>query len=180
MINSHPVEEVIRGHLGTIKFVKGGFEFIPENLSKGAPAVSARLEDRRKGEFIDCKSPKGTRDPETYALWENFLKCVRERNFETLSTPELGAAAFSTVNMGVQSYRKGLALFWDKEGRKPVQADASWAESWEQRSKQHGKPNQIAGWHGGEAGSLLTPEPYQKLGGPWIDGRDPADGIASR
>ena len=36
------------------------------------------------------------------------------------------------------------------------------------------------GWHGGEAGSLLTPEPYQKLGGAWVDGRDPADGIASR
>ncbi|HEV8062943.1 MAG TPA: Gfo/Idh/MocA family oxidoreductase [Gemmataceae bacterium] len=184
MINKYPVEEVIRGHLGTIKFVKGGFEFIAEDLRKGAPAVSARLEDRttvsRQGEFIDCKSPQGTRDPETYALWENFLKCVRDRNFETLSTPELGAAAFSTVNMGVQSYRKGLALFWDKEGRKPVPADASWAEAWEQRSKRRGKPSQIMGWHGGEAGSLLTPEPYQKLGGAWIDGKDPAEGIASR
>lgn len=180
MINNHPVEEVIRGHLGTIKFVKGGFEFSAQNISKGAPAVSARLEKSLPGEFIDCKSPKGDHDPETYALWENFLKCVRDRNFETLSTPELGAAAFSTVNMGVQSYRKGLALFWDKENRKPIQADASWAEQWEQRSKHRGKPNQIIGWHGGEAGSLLTPEPYQKLGGPWVDGRDPADGIASR
>jgi hypothetical protein len=43
---------------------------------------------------------------------------VRDRKMETLSSPELGAAAFSTVMMGVQSYRKGLALFWDKEGRK--------------------------------------------------------------
>ena len=63
----------------------------------------------------------------TYALWENFLECVRGRNRETLSTPELGAAAFSTVNMGVQSYRFGKVLFWDKEQRKTKEADASWA-----------------------------------------------------
>jgi predicted dehydrogenase len=179
MANKYPVEEVIRGHLGTIKFVKGGFEFIQDDpLGKAGPGVSARLEKSIPGEFVDCKPPVG--DQDTYDLWQNFLNCVRDRKLETLSSPDLGAAAFSTVMMGVQSYRKGLALFWDKEGRKPVQADASWAEAWEQRSKQHGKPNQIIGWHGGEAGSLLHPPAYQKLGGPWVDGRDPADTIASR
>ena len=40
-------------------------------------------------------------------------------------------------------------------------------------ASEQGKPNQIIGWQGGEAGSLLTPEPYQKLGGPWIDGERP-------
>jgi predicted dehydrogenase len=180
MINSYPVEEVIRGRLGTIKFVKGGFQFIQDNPA-GKPGVSGRLEASAKPtETIMVEGPSQSNDGDTYALWENHLKCCRERNRETLSTPELGAAAFSTVNMGVQSYRKGLALFWDKEHRKPVQADASWAERWEERSKQRGKPNQIAGWNAGETGSVVVPPPYQKLGGPWIDGKDPADGIASR
>ena len=32
MISSYPIEEVIRGHLGTIKFLKDGFEIIKEEL----------------------------------------------------------------------------------------------------------------------------------------------------
>ena len=51
----------------------------------------------------------------------------------------------------------------------------SWAARWEARSKQHGKPNQIMGWQGDDSGSTLTPEPYQKLAGPWVNGKDPAD-----
>jgi predicted dehydrogenase len=174
MINSYPIEEVIRGHLGTIKFVNNGFEIIDDDPSKGA-GTAARLEKSIKGEFTNCHPPK--RDTE--ALWENYLECVRSRNQETLSTPELGAAAFSTVNMGVQSYRKGQALFWDNEQRKPIPADASWATHWEQRSKKHGKPNQIIGWQADEKGSLLVPPDYQKLEGPWIDDKDPANGVAS-
>jgi predicted dehydrogenase len=175
MINSYPIEEVIRGHTGTIKFAKNGFEIL-SNDPKGAPAPAARLEESMKGEYVDCHPPK--RDTE--ALWDNFLQCVRSRNRNTLSTPELGAIAFSTVNMGVQSYRKGQALFWDKEERKPVLANASWANHWEERSHNRGKPNQIIGWKAGETGSLLEPPAYQKLEGPWTNGKDPADGIASR
>ena len=70
-------------------------------------------------------------------------------NRETWSTPELGAAAFTTVNMGVLSHRNGQALFWDNEQRKPTLANASWSEKWEARSKKHGKPNQVLGWQGG-------------------------------
>ena len=96
---------------------------------------------------------------------------------ETLSTPELGAAAFTTVNMGVQSYRSGKVLFWDKEQRKPVEADASLGgAAGRQRSKKRGKPNQIIGWKGGDKGSTLEPPDYQKLEGPWVDGKDPAEG----
>jgi len=76
--------------------------------------------------------------------------------------------------MGVQSYRDGKALFWDKEKRQPVPADASWASRWEKRSKAHGKPNQIDGWAGGDSGSVVIPPPWQKLGGPWVAGHDPA------
>ena len=125
------------------------------------------------------KPPK--RDPvtdwphtDTEWLWKNFLQCVRERKRETLSTPELGAAAFTTVAMGVKSYREGVALFWDQEKRTPIQADASWAARWEQRSKKRDKPFQIKDWAASDTGSLLEPPTYQKLGGPWLNGKDPA------
>ena len=38
-----------------------------------------------------------------------------------------------------------------------------------------GKPNQIIGWRGGDKGSVLKPPAYQKLEGPWIDGKSPSD-----
>jgi hypothetical protein len=110
----------------------------------------------------------------TGPLWDNFLECCRTRNRETLSTPELGAAAFTTVAMGVLSYRQGQVLFWDAERRRPVVADASWASRWEQRSKDRGRPNQVQGWAGGNSGSFLVPPNYQRLEGPWVNGRDPA------
>jgi predicted dehydrogenase len=175
MINQHPIEEVIRGHTGTIKFRTGGFELLPDN-PRGGPGGPARLEDMRKGEFVDCKPPTGN-DGDTKALWENYLECVRSNNRDTWSTPELGAAAFTTVAMGVQSYRDGKVLFWDKEARRVKDADATWATRWEERSKKRGKPNQVIGWQAGDTGSLLTPPDYQKLEGPWIDGKDPAEAI---
>lgn len=177
MVASYPIEEVIRGHLGAIKFVKGGFEVIPDN-PKGGAGIPARLEKSMTGEFVNCEPPMG-RNADTEALWANYLQCVRERKRETLSTPELGAAAFTTVGMGVLSYRQGRVLFWDKERRKPVVADSSWAERWEARSKKRGKPNQVMGWSAGETGSLLNPPDYQRLAGPWTGGKDPADGTAA-
>lgn len=171
MINRYPIEEVIRGHLGTIKFMKNGFSLIKDNPASG-PGIPARLEEAIPGEYVDCQPPAG-KNADTEALWTDFLQHVRSRDRNTLSTPELGAAAFTTVSLGVLSYRQGQALFWDKERRKPTLADASWAEAWEARSKKHGKPNQIIGWNAGETGSLLTPPDYQKLGGPWINGKDP-------
>ena len=76
--------------------------------------------------------------------------------------------------MGVQSYRTGKVLFWDKEQRKPVEADASWAQKWETRSEKRGEPSHVIGWQGGDKGSKLNPPAYQKLEGPWKDGKDPA------
>jgi hypothetical protein len=113
------------------------------------------------------------------AIWENFLSCVRANNRETFCTPELGAAAFTTVNMGVQSYRQGQVLFWDRERRRPVVADSSWATRLERRSKDRGRPNQIIGWTGGNTGSTLEPPDYQRLEGPWTNGRDPGAGTSS-
>jgi predicted dehydrogenase len=176
MIASYPIEEVIRGHLATIKFLDDGFTII-NDPPKGRAGIPARLEHEVKGEYTNVNPPKpvkGWPHTDTEALWNNFLACVRERKRETLSTPELGAAAFTTVTMGVKSYREGVALFWDQEKRTPVLADASWAKKWEQRSKSRGKPNQIMGWAAGDTGSTITPPDYQRLGGPWVDGKDPA------
>jgi predicted dehydrogenase len=171
MLSSYPIEEVIRGRLGTIKFVKGGFQVIKDDPSQQA-GKPARLEESIKGEFEEAKLPDGKLDTE--ALWEDFLECVRSHKHETLSTPELGAAAFTTVSLGVQSYRTGKALFWDAEKRSATEADASWATNLERRSKKHGKPHQVAGWSADDTGSVLVPDEYQKLAGPWTDGKDPA------
>jgi predicted dehydrogenase len=186
MINDHPIEECIRGRLATIRFGEResgartndkprkefGLEILPQGMKSG-PGLPKRLQNM-KGEFIAST----LKENDTEALWKNFLQCVRDHKRETLSTPELGAAAFTTVGMGVLSYRQGRALFWDPEQRKPVNADASWATRWEQRSKKRGRPNQIIGWQGGDSGSVVVPPEYQKLGGPWIDGKDPANGLA--
>ncbi len=178
MINDYPIDECIRGRLATLRFNyrsdRGrqtkdfGFEILPQKLESGPG--TAKHPEGMKGEFVSG----GLKGEDTEALWDNFLHCVRDRNRETLSPPELGAAAFTTVNMGVQSYRHGKALFWDKEKRQPVPADDSWASRWEKRSKAHGKPNQIDGWAGGDSGSVVIPPPWQKLGGPWVNGQDPA------
>jgi predicted dehydrogenase len=179
MCNDTQLGEVIRGRLATIKFgpSKGkdgsdyvtGFDVFGQDIGGGPAKPKAGF-----GTPISSFANPGKGNA-TYALFENFLDCVRSRKRDTLSTPELGAAAFSTVNMGVLSYRQGKVLFWDKEQRQPKDADASWASRWEARSKQHGKPNQIQGWQGGESGSTLTPPDYQKLAGPWVDGKDPAE-----
>ena len=106
----------------------------------------------------------------------NFLECVRAGNRETLSTPELGAAAFTTVAMGVQSYRKGKVLFWDKERASRSRPTPSWATRLEKRSKEHRQAEPGRRLQGDPAGSELVPPEYQKLAGPWVNGKDPAAG----
>ena len=173
MCNDTQLGELIRGRLATIKFKGGGdymsgFEVYGQNIGggptkpKGGFGTPVHVFENKK------------RGSATYALWENFLECVRSRNRQTLSTPELGAAAFTTVNMGVLSYRFGKALFWNKEERKTEDADETWAAQWERRSKNRGKPNHILGWRGGDKGSVVVPPDYMKLAGPWINGKDPA------
>jgi predicted dehydrogenase len=185
MINDYPIDEVIRGHLATLRFSRRksgekdkngrdvyvmGYELLPQQIG-GAPG---RPKTGTDGE-AELQSPITDHDT-TPELWTNFLECVRANNRNTLSTPELGAAAFTTVAMGVQSYRQGKALFWDKEKQHVTDADASWASRWEARSHKRGKSAQIKGWSAEpqDKGSTLEPEDYQKLGGPWVNGKDPA------
>ena len=174
LCNDTQLGEMIRGRLGTLKFVGGGdyikgFEVYGQDIA-GGPAKPK--EGYGKPVHVVETGKTGNA---TYDLWQNFLTCVQDRKQETLSPPELGAAAFTTVNMGVQSYRFGKVLFWDKEQRRTLAADDSWAKRWEERSKKRGKPNQIIGWQGGDSGSVVIPPDYQKLEGPWINGKDPAE-----
>jgi predicted dehydrogenase len=187
MCNDHRIDECIRGHSATVVFdtrprdpadpSKGrefGYTILPQAVKSAPAGPSGAM--AKEGTWVPggLKPVEGFHDTDTYRLWENFLACVSAKNQDTFSTPALGAAAFTTVNMGVLSYRTGKTLFWDKEARKAVEADASWAAAWEKRSKERGKPNHIMGWEGGDKGSTLNPPEYMNLAGPWIDGKDPA------
>jgi predicted dehydrogenase len=177
MCNDTQLGEVIRGRLGTIKFTGGGdymtgYEVYGQNIA-GGPAKPMQGYGTPIEVYKNEKSGNAT-----YALWENFLDHVRmndkEKRRDTLSTPELGAAAFATVNMGVQSYRFGKVYYWDKEKRAAKEADGMWASQWEARSKKRGKPNNIIGWAGGDKGNTVVAPDDQKLEGPWVNGKDPA------
>jgi predicted dehydrogenase len=175
MCNDHRIEECIRGHTATLVFDSKkdqgfGYTVLPQDVGDAPKGPTGEI--KKEGEFV----PGGLKGDDTYALWENFLACVRDNKRDTFSTPELGAAAFTTVALGVKSYREGRALFWDKEQRKASDADPSWADRWQKRSKERGKPNHVLGWNAGNKGSLLEPPDYQKLEGPWVNGKDPADG----
>jgi hypothetical protein len=187
MINDHGLDECIRGRLATLRFTphtveQGGrrqrrgpgmdIQVEPQQIGSGPTGPSGR--ERQQARTISTT----LEGDDTAALWQNFLDCVRTRNRATLSTPELGAAAFTTVNMGVLSYRQGQVLYWDRERRQPVPADSNWASRLERRSRERGRPSQVAGWAGGDRGSVVIPPDYQRLGGPWTNDRDPADGAA--
>ena len=53
------------------------------------------------------------------------------------------------------------------------------ASKLEARSKKHGKPSQVEGWKAGDTGSVVQPSDYQKLAGPWTNGKDPADSTSA-
>ena len=173
MANNTPLPETIRGHTGTIAFEGGdSFRITPQVLaSKPAPPGQKQ---GSPGPLVKATLKAGG-EPDTRALWEHFVECLRSRNTETLCPAELGYAAIATVNLGVDSYRYGKAYFFDKATGKVSDADESWAKKWEKLSKERGKPQQIAGWKADALeGSTLVPPDYQKLEGDWVNGQDPA------
>jgi predicted dehydrogenase len=169
-ISGYPIEEVVRGRLGAIRFTPKGLEIYDDNPARGS-GLPARLGDRpiAPAEVVAIERPRN----ETEALWVNFLDAVRARNRQTLSPPELGAAALTTVAMGMLSYRDGQTLFWDRDKHAIVPADGSWATRWEKRSHGRGAPNQVAGWQAGDKGSSVDAPDYMKLAGPWNAGKGP-------
>lgn len=120
--SAYPQEELIRGSRGTIRFVRGGFQLIaddPAGNSGLPPRLERPIEPR---EAVAVDSPKN----ETEALWLDFLDCVRRRDRQTLSPPDLGAAAASTLAMARQSFTTGQAQAWDAEARAMTPAGPDW------------------------------------------------------
>jgi predicted dehydrogenase len=106
---TYPMEEVIRGRTGSIKFVKGGVQMILDD-PRGGSGLPPRLErEFPRGETIAAEPPKN----ETEVMWRNFLDCVRRRDRATLSGPELGMATVLLTDLGLQSYDDGRAYSWD-------------------------------------------------------------------
>jgi predicted dehydrogenase len=174
MCNDVQLPEVIRGHNATLMFEpkpEDGFRAVPQ-VFKGGPAPPGA----NRGEGGELFKPRQPEE-DTRALWDHFLECVRSRNPETLCPADLGYAAITTVNMGVQSYREGKALYFEKENGRVTDADRAWAARWEERSHLRGKPNQVIGWKAGDEGSLLIPPRYQRLEGDWVGGKDPASSV---
>jgi len=173
MCNNTPLPEVIRGHTGTIAFEGGdAFRVTPQKLdSKPAPPGQKQGE---AGPLVKATLKSGG-EPDTRALWEHTIECIRSRNPETLCPAETGYAAIATVNLGVDSYRFGKAYYFDKVTGKVSDADTSWAKKWEKVSHERGKPQQVMGWKASPTeGSTLVPPGYQKLEGDWVNGQDPA------
>ena len=175
MCNDVQLGEVIRGHTGTISFEGGNsFRVSPQKI-QGQPAPpGANKADGGDKVTVDFNAG-GDRD--TRALWDHYIECLRSRNAETLCPAETGYAAIATVNLGVDSYRYGKAYYFDKANG-VSEADSSWAKKWEKVSHERGKPVHVPGWTADPLeGSTLTAEPYQKLEGDWVDGRDPAKSV---
>ncbi len=162
-----PIQQCIRGHFGSLVFGNGeqfdGFDFIPER-----PQVTR--DSKLKPERITV----GAVDDTSYAHFNNWTEAMVAGDPNLVNNdPLLGAAALITVILGARSYREGKAFFVDRQTLEIRDADASWAKQWEQRSRERGSPNHIAGWSAGDHGSVLEEPDYMKLAGPWINGKAP-------
>lgn len=168
--SNEPIKQCIRGHHGSAVFGVGeefsGYDFVAER-----PQVT--LDSKIKSERVEVGSIPDT----TFAHFENFVAAVKDGKPEAVNcSPELGAAAMVVVKLGAMSYRQGKVFHFNRESMTYGDGDSSWAQGWEQMSYAGAKPKHVPGWNAGDKGSLLTPEPYQRLAGPWIDGVDPAAG----
>ncbi len=114
MLNDVQLGEMIRGHLGTIKFVGGG-DYIRgfDVFGQYRPAASSKPKDADSEPIHGTESRRAPRQrlaltPSVEATRPTPVGrpgVMAAKRRETLSTPELGASAFATVNMGVQNCR---------------------------------------------------------------------------
>src|SRR6056297_2684746 len=160
------ITQLIRGHYGTFVFGNGeqfdGFDFIPER----GPVTNVRQKEER----FTTKPIENT----THAHFSNWLDACEAGDPSLCNNqPDLGAAAISVVNLGAQSYQKGNVFFVDGD-RNISTDDPGWAKKWESRSMAGGPVSHIPGWKAGDYGSTLSDPEYMKLGGPWIDGKEPS------
>ena len=166
------LEHIIRGHHGSLRFDKncsgnsgrGEFEFVPER-----PQVT--LDSKAKAETFTTKSELDT----VSMHMANWLDAIESGKPNSVNNdPQLAAAALMIANLAVRSYREGKVFHIDRAGN-VSDGNTSWAANWEKMSKAKATPRHVPGWKAGDAGSVLYPPEYQKLTGPWIDGKPPAD-----
>ena len=162
-----PIRQLIRGHYGSYVFGNGekfgSYDYIPER-----PQVT--FDRSLKDESIPVDPAGDT----TYKHFKNFIAAMQADDQQLCNNPpDLGAAAIVTVNLGARSYREGKVFHFDSDKMEVQEADASWADQWEARSKERGKPSHIPGWNAGDYGSTLTEPDYMSLAGPWKNGQDP-------
>jgi len=163
-----PLRQLIRGHHGSIVFGNGesytGFDFVAER-----PQVT--LDSSIKDERIEV----GAIGDSTLDHQKNFVECCLQATPDKVNcSPDLGAAAIVTVNLGSRSYREGKVFHFDPESMTISDGNSDWAQGWEQMSRDRSKPRHIPNWTAGDKGSLQHAPDYQALEGPWIDGKDPA------
>ncbi|MCB9951745.1 MAG: Gfo/Idh/MocA family oxidoreductase [Planctomycetaceae bacterium] len=164
------LEHLIRGHHGLFRIDKscsantgkGFFDFVPER-----PQVT--LNNQLKPETFEAETELDINSMH----FDNWLNAIAAGKPAMVNNdPELGAAAVTMVNLAVRSYREGKVFHISKEGT-ISDGDSSWADRWEKMSREEAKPNHVAGWRAGDTGSVMYPPDYQKLAGPWIDGKPP-------
>jgi predicted dehydrogenase len=112
-ISGYPLEEVIRGRHGNVKFVKGGVHLYRDDPAKAGVLPQRHDKPLEPTERFSVDAPRN----ETEALWTHFLDCVRKRSRDTLCPPDLGAAAVTLLAMGWDASRLGMALTWDRDRR---------------------------------------------------------------
>ncbi len=170
-----PIQQVIRGHFGSFVFDDPKFDqftFVPER-----PQVTHISPRDVPYEPQVIRPEERAPADQTKAHFENWLTAIQQGKPEACNnTPELGAAAIVLVNLGARSYREGKIYRFDDQSLSVSEADGSWAQKWEQRSKERGTPAHVPGWAAGDKGSTINDPDHQKLEGPWINGKDPAVG----
>ena len=162
-----PIRQLIRGHFGSVVFGTGE-EFTGYDFKAERPQVT------HDSSIVDKRVEVGRVDDTSHTHFRNFTQAAIANDPGAVNcSPELGAAAMTIVKLGSRSYREGKVYHFDRDTMTFSEGDGSWCEGWEKMSAERAKPKHVPGWTAGDKGSVLIPKPYQKLAGPWINGKDP-------
>jgi len=170
------IKQVIRGHFGALEFGNGE-EFTEFSFLAERPQVTgdSTIKDETIKTDLDPESLKKSNT--TYLHFKNWVEAMQDNKPDRCNnTPDLGAAALVTVILGAMSYRNGKVYHFDAETGRYADGTPDWARKWERLSDERGRPRHVPGWEAGDTGSTLKPNAYQRLAGPWVDGKDPAGG----
>ncbi|QDU88443.1 4-carboxy-2-hydroxymuconate-6-semialdehyde dehydrogenase [Pirellulimonas nuda] len=164
-----PIKQVIRGHHASAVLGVGegfsGYDFVAERpqVTHDSSIVSERVK-------------VGGVENSSLAHFKNFVDAAVAGRPELVNcSPELGAAAMTVVKLGSRSYREGKVFHFDPDNLTYSDGSSAWADRWEKMSAEGAAPRHVPGWTAGDKGSVLFPSEYQKLAGPWVNGKDPAD-----